>query len=161
MGLRSWGSWGALGALGALLGRSWALLGLLGRSWGSIGRSWGSLGALLERPWGALGPSWGALGRSWGALGTLLGRSWGTLGRSWDALGRLLGTTWEKHKKKSLFLPPTWTSKRSQVGAKILPKSTYEKRYDFRDDFSSFLKGLPSILSSRNRSLFDVKWRNP
>ena len=126
------------------------LLIITEHSWGALGRSWGALGALLRR-------SWALLGRSWDALGALLGHSWALLGRSWASLGHNLG----KDQFRCVFLPPTWPSKRSQVGAKILPKSTYEKRYDFRDDFSSFLKGLPSILNSRNRFLFDVKWRHP
>ena len=134
---------GILGALGALLGLDWALLG---PSEAVLGRSWGALEALLERSWGALGALLGALGTLLGALGTLLGVSWAQLGKIEKGI-RFFATN------LALKTEPSWGQNTPQTDA--------QKRYDFRDVFSSFLKGLPSNLCSQNRSSFGVKCRDP
>ena len=93
------------------------------------------LGALLD-----------ALGALLGALGTLLRVSWAQLGKTQKKLTFFASNL-------ALKTEPSWSQNPSKIDAR--------KRYQFRDDFSSFLKGLPSNLCSQNRSLFDVKCRNP
>ena len=67
------------------------------------------------------------LGHSWallGALGTLLGLSWGAFGMLLEPLGRLLDASCEKKQLVSVFWAPTWDPKSSQVGSKIIQRST-------------------------------------